>query len=90
LHYLRSAAAAGTDDWQKVSATMRQLPIKDAVMKNPSIHPDGRVIHDMYVYEVKSPAESKYSWDYLKKVGTVPAAEAFQPLAKSTCPLVKG
>ncbi|MBR9972181.1 ABC transporter substrate-binding protein [Magnetospirillum sulfuroxidans] len=90
LHYLRSAAAAGTDDWQKVSATMRQLPIKDPVMKNASIRPDGRVIHDMYVYEVKSPAESKYSWDYLKKVGTVPAAEAFQPLAKSTCPLVKG
>ncbi|CDK97632.1 Putative ABC transport protein, substrate-binding component [Magnetospirillum gryphiswaldense MSR-1 v2] len=90
LHYLRSVAASGTDDWQKVSATMRKLPIKDAVMKNASIRPDGRVIHDMYVYEVKAPQESKYPWDYLKKVGTVPAAEAFQPLAKSTCPLVKG
>ena len=90
LHYLRSVAAAGTDDWKKVAETMRTLPIKDAVMNNASIRPDGRVIHDMYVYEVKAPAESKYPWDYLKKVGTVPAAEAFQPLAKSTCPLVKG
>lgn len=90
LHYLRSVAAAGTDDWKKVAETMRKLPINDPVMHNASIRPDGRVIHDMYVYEVKSPAESKYPWDYLKKVGTVPAAEAFQPLSKSTCPLVKG
>lgn len=90
LHYLRSVAAAGTDDWKKVADTMRKLPINDPVMHNASIRPDGRVIHDMYVYEVKSPADSKYPWDYLKKVGTVPAAEAFQPLSKSTCPLVKG
>ncbi|MBI2242073.1 MAG: ABC transporter substrate-binding protein [Magnetospirillum gryphiswaldense] len=90
LHYLRSVAAAGTDDWKKVSDTMRKLPINDPVMHNASIRADGRVIHDMYVYEVKSPAESKYPWDYLKKVGTVPAAEAFQPLSKSACPLVKG
>jgi len=90
LHYLRSVAAAGTDDWKKVADTMRKLPINDPVMHNASIRADGRVIHDMYVYEVKSPAESKYPWDYLKKVGTVPAAEAFQPLSKSTCPLVKG
>ena len=90
LHYLRSVAAAGTDDWKKVADTMRKLPINDPVMHNASIRADGRVIHDMYVYEVKSPAESKYPWDYLKKVGTVPAAEAFQPLSKSACPLVKG
>lgn len=90
LHYLRSVAAAGTDDWKTVAQTMRKLPINDPVMHNASIRADGRVIHDMYVYEVKTPGESKYPWDYLKKVGTVPAAEAFQPLSKSTCPLVKG
>jgi branched-chain amino acid transport system substrate-binding protein len=58
-------------------------------MHNASIRPDGRVIHDMYLYEVKTPAESKNEWDLSKLVATIPAAEAFQPLSQSTCPLVK-
>lgn len=89
-HYLRSVASAGTDDWKTVAATMRKVPIQDPVMHNATIRADGRVIHDMYVYEVKTPAQSKYPWDYLTKIGTVPAEQAFQPLSKSTCPLVKG
>jgi branched-chain amino acid transport system substrate-binding protein len=71
-----------------VADKMRELPIQDDVMRNASIRPDGRVIHDMYLFQVKTPAESKAPWDYYKLVATVPAAEAFQPLARSTCSLV--
>jgi branched-chain amino acid transport system substrate-binding protein len=58
-------------------------------MRNASIRPDGRVIHDMYLYEVKKPEESKGEWDLSKLVATIPAQDAFQPLSASTCPLVK-
>lgn len=89
LHYLKSVAAAGTDEWQAVAAKMRELPISDPIMHNASIRDDGRVIHDMYLFEVKTPAESKGAWDYYKTVSTIPADKAFQPLAQSSCPLVK-
>mgnify|MGYP000317090603 CR=1 FL=1 len=89
LHYLRSVAAAKTDDWKVVAQKMRELPIDDPVMRNASIRPDGRVIHDMYLFQVKTPAESKGAWDYYKTVSTIPAKAAFKPLADSTCPLVK-
>ena len=89
LHYLRSVAASGSTDGKVVADKMRELPIKDPIMRNASIRPDGRVIHDMYLYEVKKPSESKGGWDYSKLVATIPAAEAFQPLADSTCPLVQ-
>lgn len=89
LHYLKSVAAAKTDDWKAVAAKMRELPIKDPIMKNASIRPDGRVIHDTYLVQVKTPAESKGAWDYLKVLETIPAAQAFQPLERSTCSLVK-
>lgn len=89
LHYLKAVAAAGTDDHQAVAKKMRELPIEDPVMHNASIRPDGRVIHDTYLVEVKKPAESKGEWDYLKVLATIPAERAFQPLSESTCPLVK-
>ncbi|KKW66902.1 ABC transporter permease [Lampropedia cohaerens] len=88
LHYLKSVAAAGTDDWRAVAETMRALPIEDAVMRNASIRDDGRVIHDMYVFEVKTPAESNGPWDYYKLIDTIPAEKAFQPLEQSRCPLL--
>jgi branched-chain amino acid transport system substrate-binding protein len=66
---------------------MRELPIKDPIMHNASIRADGRVIHDMYLYQVKTPAESKAPWDYLKLLATIPAQQAFKPLDKS-CSLV--
>ena len=68
---------------------MRQLPITDAVMRHPAIRPDGRVIHDMLLVKVKTPAESKGEWDFYTIQATIPAAEAFRPLASSSCPLVK-
>ena len=81
--------AAGTDETQAVMARMRATPINDVFAKNGTIRDDGRMIHDMYLYEVKAPAESKGAWDYYKPVTTIPAEQAFQPLSESKCPLVK-
>lgn len=89
LHYLKSVAAAKTDDWKVVAQKMRELPIQDPIMRNASIRPDGRVVHDMYLFQVKKPSESKGAWDYYKTVSTVPAQIAFKPLADSACPRVK-
>ena len=89
LHYLKAVAAAKTDDWKVVSKTMREMPIKDPIMRNASIRPDGRVIHDMYLFQVKKPSESKGPWDYYNLVSTIPAQIAFKPLAESKCDLVK-
>ena len=89
LHYLKSVAAAKTDDAKVIAQKMRELPIDDPVMRNASIRPDGRVIHDMYLFQVKAPNESKGAWDYYKTISTIPADVAFKPLAQSACPLVK-
>ncbi|MGA0583591.1 MAG: ABC transporter substrate-binding protein [Castellaniella sp.] len=88
-HYLKAVAATGSTQGDTVAAKMREIPIQDPIMHNASIRPDGRVIHDMYLYEVKKPAESKGEWDLSKLVATIPAKDAFQPLSASTCPLVK-
>jgi len=89
LHYLKAVQAAGTDEAGAVMAKMRDLPVNDFFAKNGRIRPDGRMVHDMYVYEVKKPSESKYAWDYYKLRATIPADQAFRPLSASTCPLVK-
>lgn len=89
LHYLKSVAAAKTDDSKVIAQKMRELPIDDPVMRNASIRADGRVIHDMYLFQVKAPNESRGAWDYYKTVSTIPADVAFKPLAQSSCPLVK-
>jgi branched-chain amino acid transport system substrate-binding protein len=89
LHYLKSVQAAGSDDPDAVSAKMRELSISDMFTRNGKIRADGRMVHDMYLWEVKSPAESKGPWDYLKPVKTIPAEQAFMPLSQSTCYLVK-
>jgi branched-chain amino acid transport system substrate-binding protein len=88
-HYLRTVATAKTDDWKIVAQKMREIPIDDPVMRNASIRPDGRVIHDMYLFSVKKPEQSKGAWDYYNLVATIPAKTAFKPLEQSTCPLVK-
>ena len=89
LHYLRAVQATGTDEAGKVMAHMKATPIKDFFGKNGRIREDGRMVHDMYLAQVKTPAESKYPWDYYNIRQTIPAEEAFQPLAQSKCPLVK-
>jgi len=89
MHYLNAVKAAGTDDTQAVMAKMRSMPINDFFAKNGYIREDGRMIHDMYLVQVKSPAESKSPWDYYKILTTIPGKDAFMPLSKSVCPLVK-
>lgn len=89
LHYLKAIQAAGTDEAGAVMAKMKSTPINDLFATNGRIREDGRMVHDMYLAEVKAPAESKSPWDYFKIKGVIPAEEAFQPLSKSTCPLVK-
>ncbi len=80
--------AAGTDSALPVMAKMRELPINDFMTKNGKLRIDGRAIRDMYLFEVKTPAESKGAWDYYKMIATIPGDEAFRPLAGSPCPLV--
>lgn len=89
MHYLNAVRAAGTDEATAVMAKMKSTPINDFFANNGRIREDGRMIHDMYVYEVKKPSESKYPWDYYKLRATIPAEEAFRPLSESSCPLVK-
>ena len=88
-HYLKAVQAAGTDETQAVMEKMRSTPINDFFAKNGYIRSDGRMVHDMYLYEVKKPAQSKEAWDYYTLVATIPAEQAFQPLSASKCPLVK-
>lgn len=88
-HYLMAIKAVGTDDTQAVMAKMKATPINDFFAKNGKIRVDGRMVHDMYLAQVKNPGESKYPWDYYHIRQVIPADQAFQPLSKSTCPLVK-
>ena len=89
MHYLKAIQAAGTDEAGAVMAKMKELPINDFFAKNGKIRIDGRMVHDLYLYQVKKPSESKYPWDYLTLLETIPGDEAFRPLSESTCPLVK-
>jgi len=88
LHYLKAVKAAGTDDADKVAAAMRAMPINDAFTENALIRADGRVLRDMYLAKVKTPATSKYAWDYFEIVRKIPAADSVIPLSASKCPLV--
>ena len=88
-HYLKAVQAAGTDEAQAVMAKMRALPVNDFFAKNGRLREDGRMVHDMYLFQVKSPEESKEPWDYYKLVSVIPGEKAFQPLSESRCPLVK-
>jgi branched-chain amino acid transport system substrate-binding protein len=89
MHYLQAIQAAGTDEAQAVMSKMREMPINDFFAKNGRIREDGRMVHDMYVYEVKKPSESKGEWDYYKLREVIPGDQAFRPLKDSVCPLVK-
>jgi branched-chain amino acid transport system substrate-binding protein len=89
MHYLKAVKAAGTTDAAQVIKVMKDTPINDMFAKNGKIREDGRMVHDMYLFDVKKPSESKARWDYYKLVGTVAGNEAFQPLELSRCPLLK-
>ena len=89
MHYLQAVKAAGTTDSAAVMKIMKETPINDFFAKNGRIREDGRMVHDMYLFEVKKPSESKGRWDDYKLLATVPGNEAFQSLELSRCPLVK-
>ena len=88
LHYLNAVAAAGSDDAQTVRKQMMDTPINDMFATNGRIRADGRMVHDMYLAEVKTPAESNNEWDLYKILRTIPADEAYRPLSESKCKLV--
>jgi len=87
--YLTAVKAAGTDDPDAVMAQLKKQKINDIFAKNAYIRADGRMIHDMYLMQVKSPAESKEPWDYFKLAQTIPGEEAYTKLANSKCPMIK-
>jgi branched-chain amino acid transport system substrate-binding protein len=89
MHYLKAVKAAGSDDAAKVAAKMREIPIDDFFASQGVLRADGRMVHDMYLVQVKTPTESKYAWDYYKVVKSVPGEQAFRPLSESECPLVR-
>jgi branched-chain amino acid transport system substrate-binding protein len=87
--YLNAVKAVGTDDADKVMAQMRKTKVNDMFAKGGEIRPDGRMVHDMYLMQVKQPSESKYPWDYYKLVSTIPGAEAYTKKSESKCALWK-
>ncbi|RXT53789.1 ABC transporter permease [Bosea sp. Tri-44] len=89
LHYLKAVEAAKSKDSAVVMAKMKELPTDDPLFGKGSVRVDGRKLHDMYLFEVKKPSESKAPWDYYKQIAVLKADEAFKPLAESECPLVK-
>ncbi len=90
-HYLKAlATVTDAGDGRAVVAAMKAMPTDDPIFGKGRIREDGRKLHPMYLLETKTPAESKGGWDYFKPVRTVPAEEAWRPLAEGGCPLVKG
>ena len=91
LHYFKALEALGTNphDGAKGVSKMKEIPTDDKLFGKGTISVDGRALHPAYLFEVKSPAESKGPWDYYKLIGTTPADQAFRPLSESACPLVK-
>jgi branched-chain amino acid transport system substrate-binding protein len=89
MHYLKAIQAAGTDETAAVMKKMKETPINDFFAKNGKIREDGRMVHDMYLAQVKKPADSKYPWDYYSIKAVIPGEQAFQPLAKGSCARLK-
>jgi branched-chain amino acid transport system substrate-binding protein len=89
LHYLKAVKAANSTDGAVVAKKMREIPIDDALFGKGNIRADGRAVHDMLFFQVKKPEESKGPWDYYKLVRTIPAKDAFRPMADGNCPLAK-
>ncbi|OKO79537.1 ABC transporter substrate-binding protein [Bradyrhizobium sp. NAS96.2] len=89
LHYLNAVKAAGTRETKPVLANMRATPVRDAFTDNGVVREDGRMVHSMFLFEVKKPEESKAPWDYYKVLAEVPGDQAFRPLKDGGCPLTK-
>jgi len=88
-HYLKAITATGTDDGEAVMMQMKKAPINDFEMKDVSIRADGQVMRPLYVARIKTPAESKYAFDYYEITGTIAAEDAWRPASESACELLK-
>lgn len=89
LQYLKAVKAAGTKDADAVAKKLKELPVNDAFTANGHVQANGRMVSDLYLFEVKKPSESKRDWDYYKLLATVPGSEAYPTAANSGCPLTK-
>jgi branched-chain amino acid transport system substrate-binding protein len=89
MHYLRAIARAGTDETGAVMKMMLATPIDDFFTHSGHIRADGVMVHNMRLFQVKSPSESRYPWDYFKLIATIPGDQAFAPLSQSKCPLLR-
>jgi branched-chain amino acid transport system substrate-binding protein len=89
LHYLRAAKAANSTDPKVIAAKMHEMPVNDMYNDNIRIRPDGRVLHTMFLMQVKSPAESKTKYDYYKVLAETPGDQAFRPMEEGQCPYLK-
>jgi branched-chain amino acid transport system substrate-binding protein len=89
LQYLKAVQAAGSDDADAVTKKLHEMPVNDFFAKNGKVLPNGRMVHDMYLFEVKKPAESKGQWDYYKHLSTIPGDQAFASAKESGCPLTQ-
>ena len=90
-HYLKALSALkGDTDVANTVAKMKEMPTDDPLLGKGTIRADGRKIHDMYLFEVKKPGDSKGEWDLYKTLATIPGNEVFRPLGEGGCPLVKG
>lgn len=93
MHYLKTVLAMGVDaakaDGRATIAKMKTIPTEDIIFGKGRIRADGRKIHDMFLFEVKAPAASRYPWDYYRHLATTPAEEAFRPESEGGCTMVK-
>jgi branched-chain amino acid transport system substrate-binding protein len=83
--YLKAIRAAGTDDADAVARKLREMPVDDFFARNGKVLPNGRMVHDMYLFQVKAPGESKGAWDYYKHLSTIPGDQAFATVQESGC-----
>jgi branched-chain amino acid transport system substrate-binding protein len=89
LQYLKAVKAAGTKDTEAVAAKLKELPVDDMFAQGGKVLANGRMVHDLYLFEVKKPSESKKPWDYYKQLAVVPGGKAFPSAKDSGCPLTK-
>ena len=89
LQYLKAVKAAGTKDTEAVAAKLKELPVDDMFAQGGKVLANGRMVHDLYLFEVKKPSESKKPWDYYKQLAVVPGDKAFPSAKDSGCPLTK-
>jgi branched-chain amino acid transport system substrate-binding protein len=88
MHYLKAIEDTGTDDGPAVMARMKATPMNDFINKNVTIRPDGRVLHNLLLLQVKRPDESKHQYDFYKVLGTAPGESVFRPIAEGNCPFL--